>query len=195
MRGLLRRTVPAAGVGLLPGAALAHDAFGDLGPFYGGLLHPVMAPAQTLLLAAVAILLARQPLSEVRVAYLAAVLAGAIAIVLNGVLPQLAPSVRLCAITAVATGALALWGRALPRVLLVAVVITVTALAALAGDPAMPTRNGILAGLGASLGIAAFILLIWGVADVAQSRLGRVAGAVAAAWLIAIGGMAAVLPG
>ncbi|SDG47140.1 hypothetical protein [Alloyangia pacifica] len=195
MRIVLRRTLPAAGIALLPGAALAHDAFGDLGPFYGGLLHPVMAPVQTLLLAAVAILLARQPLASVRVAYPAAVLAGASAIVLNGVLPQLAPSVRFGAIAAVATGGLALWGRPLPRSLLLAVVMAVTALAAFAGDPAVPTREGMLAALGAILGIGAFVLLLWGVADMAQSRLGRIAGAVAAAWLIAIGAMAAVLPG
>ena len=29
-----------------PHVALAHDAFGDLGPFYGALLHPLADPAQ-----------------------------------------------------------------------------------------------------------------------------------------------------
>lgn len=192
----MRRCVlAAAALALVPQVALAHDAFGDLGPFYAGLLHPVMAPLQTLLLAAVALLLARQPLAGVRVAYPAAVLAAALVIALHGVWPEVSISIRLGALVALALAALALWGRALPRGLLAGLTMAGAALAALSGDAVSATREGLLGALGSVLGIAAFVLLGWGVVDLAQARLGRVAGAVAAAWLIAIGGMAAVLPG
>ncbi|WP_353475268.1 hypothetical protein PVT71_17110 [Salipiger sp. H15] len=191
----MRRLALAAPLALMPRAALAHDAFGDLGPFYAGLLHPVMAPAQTLLLTAVAVLLARQPLGAVRLAYPALVLAGAAAILLHGLRPELAPPLRVTALAALGLGALALWGRALPRALLAGLAMAGGALAALAGDAAVLTREGLPGALGAGLGIAAFVLLAWGLVDLVQARLGRVAGAVAASWLIAVGAMAVVLPG
>ncbi|MBE9639401.1 hypothetical protein [Salipiger mangrovisoli] len=191
----MRSLALAVALALLPRIALAHEAFGDLGPFYGGLLHPVMAPLQTLVLAALAILLARQPLDGVRAAYPALVLAGAGAIVLHAAMPDLAVPMRLGAAAAVMLGGLALWGVALPRGVLVVLAMTGAALAAVSGDAAALTRAGLLGAVGSILGIAAFVLLVWGLVDILQSRLGRVSGAVAAAWLIAIGAMAAVLPG
>lgn len=193
----MRRTAltTVAALALTPGAALAHDAFGDLGPFYSGLLHPVMAPLQTLLLVAVALLLARQPLASVRRAYPALVLAGAAGLVLHGVWPEVATSMRMGALLTIALGALALWGIALPVALLAALAMAGAALAALSGDAPSATREGLLGALGGVLGIAAFVLLVWGALDLLQARLGRISGAVCAAWLIAIGGMAAVLTG
>lgn len=185
----------AAAFALLPRMAAAHDAFGDLGPFYAGLLHPVLTPVQGLLLASVAVLLARQPLGAVRIAYPALVLAGVAGLLLHAARPELAVALRPAALSAVVLAALALWGRALPRTVLVPITMAGAGLAALAGDAASASRDGIVGGIGAGLGIAAFVLLLWGLADVLQARLGRVAGAVAAAWVIAIGGMASVLPG
>ncbi|MCA0940231.1 hypothetical protein LCM08_12005 [Salipiger pacificus] len=192
---MTRAALAAAALVAMPQAALAHDAFGDLGPFYAGLLHPVMAPLQMLLLAAVALLLARQALDSVRVAYPALVLAAAAGIVLHGVWPELAPSLRLGALLSVGLGALALWGVSLPGALLAVLAMACTAVAALSGDAPAASRDGLLAALGGILGMAAFVLVGWGVIDLLQARLGRIAGAVASAWLIAIGGMAAVLPG
>ncbi|MCA0998460.1 HupE/UreJ family protein [Alloyangia pacifica] len=189
-----RRGLLAAPLLALPGAASAHNAFGDLGPFYAGLLHPLMAPEQTLLLAALAIFLARQPIANVRIALPVLLLASAAAIILHPLWPGTSLPLRVTALSALLLGALALWGAAMPRALVIVLAAATGALAGLAGDPAGLSRQGLLAGLGGLLGIAAFSLLVWGIADIAQAKLGRVAGAVLASWVVAMSAMAAVLP-
>ena len=140
-----------------PDVALAHDAFGDLGPFYGALLHPLADPAQGLILAGIAVVLARQPLATVRLAWLALALSGAVT-VLSGAWVELAgPGPGVASLAGVVLGLLALSGRDL--------------------------------GLWLSIGLAA--LLVWGLVDGLQHRFGRVAGAVAASWVAAVGTMAA----
>jgi hydrogenase/urease accessory protein HupE len=53
---------------LVPAPALAHDAFGDLGPFYASFLHPLADPLQAALLVGTAAFLAGRPLSVTRAA-------------------------------------------------------------------------------------------------------------------------------
>ena len=100
-----RRAAPALAIGALlaPGPAAAHDAFGDLGPFYVNLLHPLADPAQGLLIAAVAVLLARQPLATVRPAYAALALAGAAAVLLAAFVTLDPPGRRMTGCSATMT--------------------------------------------------------------------------------------------
>lgn len=178
----------------LPGAAQAHDAFGDLGPFYQGLLHPLVDPSQGLVLAAVAVLLARQPLAAVRTAFAVLACAALAAALLHPFLPVSVLSAQLAGVLGVAAGLAALSGLAVPVILLAAFGAGAAVLAAMAGDTPSGLRASALTAGGTALGITLFVLLLWGAVDLLQSRLGRVAGAVAGSWIAAIGLMVAVLP-
>lgn len=178
----------------LPRAAQAHDAFGDLGPFYQGVLHPLVDPSQGLVLAAVAVLLARQPLAPARTAFAVLACAALAASVLHPLLSFPPLSAQLAGVLGLAAGLAALSGLTLPVILLAAFGAGVALLAAMAGDTPSGLRATALTAGGTALGITLFVLLLWGVVDLLQSRLGRVAGAVAGSWIAAIGLMVAVLP-
>lgn len=184
--------------GLAPGQAGAHDAFGDLGPFHANLLHPLADPGQGLLLAALAVLLARQSLDTVRPAYAALAVGGAATILVGAVLgAEVAldpPGLRVTGVLAAALGITGLFGLRLgpaPAMLLAAGIAVASGLAI--DLPSGPRAAG-LAALGATLGIAVVVLLAWGLVDAASRRLGPVAGAVASSWVAAVGVMAAALP-
>lgn len=179
---------------LLPGPAAAHDAFGDLGPFYANLLHPLADPAQGLLIAAVAILLARQPLASVRPAYAALALAGAGTVLLGAFVVLDPPSLRATGLLAAALGAAALLGASLRPLQATLVAAGIAISAGLAVDLPPEPRAAGLAAFGAMLGIALAALLVWGLIDEARRRVGPVAGAVAGSWVAAVGIMAAALP-
>jgi hypothetical protein len=191
-----RRAIPALGLGglLAPGPAAAHDAFGDLGPFYANLLHPLADPSQGLLIAAVAVLLARQPIETVRPAYAALALAGAVAVLLAAFVALEPPGLRTTGIAAFALGVAAMIGASLRPMPAALVAAGVAAAAGLAVDlPAEPRAAG-LAAAGAMLGIAFAALLVWGLVDEARRRLGPVATAIAGSWVAAVGIMVAALP-
>ncbi|MHA3977290.1 HupE/UreJ family protein [Halovulum sp. GXIMD14794] len=180
---------------VLPGPALAHDAFGDLGPFYASLLHPLADPAQGLILVAVAVLLARQPVETVRPAYAALAVAGLLAAAAHLVLASAGPGPQAMGIGAALVAGLALSGVRVP----IAVAVALSGIAALAAGFALDLPEGrraaLLAVLGGGLGIALLPLLAWGLVEFLQDRLGRVAGAVAASWVAAVGIMSAALQG
>jgi hypothetical protein len=180
-------------VALLPTAAAAHDAFGDLGPFYATLLHPLADPSQGLVLAAAGVLLARQPLETVRPAYAALALVGAMTVLLGGLAAHGNPGLGLVAVGSAGLGLAALSGVALGRWPAVALAVAAAVMAGLAIDLPPGPRAGSLAALGGALGIALACLLVWGLVDLLQRRLGRVAGAVAGSWIAAVGLMAAAL--
>jgi hypothetical protein len=179
---------------LIPVGAHAHEAFGDLGPFYGGLLHPLVDPVQGLILVALVVLLASQPRSSVRVAYAAAVITAALTILVHAVRPAAPPGVPLVGLVVAGIGLLSLLGPRIPVAVLVVLAGALAAFAGVAGDMPDGTRAVLLSAGGSCLGIALLVLLAWGGLDLLQSRLGRVAGAVAASWVAAIGVMAAALP-
>jgi hypothetical protein len=178
---------------LAPGAAAAHDAFGDMGPFYANLLHPAADPAQGVVLAGAAAFLARQPIDTVRPAYAALALGGAAAALaaIMGLAPTLSP--LLVALLACVLGAGAVITPSLPG--WVASVLTgtagVAAGLALTGGPGL--RDTTLGLLGGALGVALAPLLLWGVMDLAMRRIGPVAGAVIGSWVAAVGIMTAAL--
>ncbi len=174
-----------------PDVALAHDAFGDLGPFYGALLHPLADPAQGLILAGIAVVLARQPLATVRLAWLALALSGAVT-VLSGAWVELAgPGPGVASLAGVVLGLLALSGRDLGRWLSIGLAALAGIVAGLAIDLPTGARAASLGAFGGAVGIGLAALLVWGLVDGLQHRFGRVAGAVAASWVAAVGTMAA----
>jgi hypothetical protein len=174
-----RRIATVLGAAFLPGAAAAHDAFGDMGPFYANLLHPIADPAQGVVLVGAAAFLGRQPIETVRPAYAALALGGAAA--------------ALAAILACLLGA----GAILPFTL------SAWAAAPLAGGAGVAAGLALTAGaglreatlglFGGALGVGVAPLLLWGLMDLAVRRLGPVAAAVIGAWVAAVGVMTAAL--
>lgn len=173
-----------------PDAVLAHDAFGDLGPFYGALLHPLADPAQGLILAGIAVLLARQSIASVRWAWIALAVVGALTMGLGLLIPFAGPELAVVALSAAGLGVLALTGLDLGRWPSIALSVGAAVLAGLAVDLPDGPRAAGLAAFGGAVGIALGALLVWGLVDSLQSRFGRVAGAVAGSWIAAVGTMA-----
>ena len=139
----------------------------------------------------VAALLARQPLATVRHAWLALALAGA-ATVLSGAWVDLAgPGPGVASLTGVVLGLVALSGRDLGRWLSIGLAVLAGIIAGLAIDLPTGARTAGLGAFGGAVGIALAALLVWGLVDGLQHRFGRVAGAVAASWVAAVGRMAA----
>ncbi len=190
----MRRAVFALLLAACPVPAAAHDAFGDLGPFYASLLHPLVDPVQGLLLVAVALLLARQPLGVVRPAY-AALAGGGFAVLLVAAFADL-PSPRPVVLLVVAVlVALAVLVRPQPGPVMASVFAALLAgLAALSFDPVLGARTAMLATLGGAMSIAVLTLFVWGAGDWADRRLSPYATSVAASWVAAIALLAAVVP-
>jgi hypothetical protein len=95
------------------------------------------------------------------------------------------------ALAATGLGLAALSGVALGRGPVVALASAAAVWAGLAIDLPSGFRAGALSALGGSLGIALAGLLVWGLVDALQRRLGRIAGAVAGSWVAAVGVMTA----
>lgn len=179
---------------LVAAPARAHDAFGDLGPFYASLLHPLADPSQTVLLAGFAVLLARQPHDTVRRGYglhaaTAALTVGVLAI---AALPT--PPAWSMGLAAALLGLASLLGQRLPATLVLVFGVAAAVLAGLAGERPEGLRQALLATLGAGLGLATAALLLWSAFDLLRHRLGEIACAVVGSWVAAIGIMTAAVP-
>jgi len=186
-----RSLAPLAGLlAVSPDVALGHDAFGDLGPFYGALLHPLADPTQGLIVAAIAVLLARQPIASVRWAWIALAIVGALTVGLGLLVPLAGPGLFVIALSAAGLGILALTGSDLGLWPSIVLSVGAAVLAGLAVDLPDGTRAAALAAFGGMVGISLGALLVWGLVDLLQTRFGRVAGAVVGSWIAAIGTMA-----
>lgn len=186
--------VLAAGLWAFPTAVLAHDAFGDLGPFYASLLHPLADPAQAVVVAGFAVLLARHSLPAVQrgFATFVVVVAGTILLAAWLALPPigtLAPG-----ILAALLGLAVLPGQRLPQILVIALGVGAAAVTALAFDSTGSVRDLLVLLLGGTLGLATATLLLWSLFDLLRRRIGDIACAVAGSWIAAIGIMTSVLP-
>lgn len=190
MRRVLAATLALA---LAPGAAMTHDAFGDMGPFYANLLHPLADPAQGLVLAGSAAFLARQPLDTVRPAYAALALGGAAAAVAAMLGATSGLSTRTAALLACLLGAGAMAWFAAPRWLAVALAGAAGLAAGLTLTAGAGLRDAALGLAGGALGVALAPLLVWGLVDLAVRKVGPVAAAVAGSWVAAVGIMTAAL--
>jgi hypothetical protein len=179
---------------LVPGTAAAHDAFGDLGPFYTNLLHPLADPGQALVLAGFAVLLARQPIETVRRGYAVHAFAAAATVALAALIAVPPPGALATGVLAAGLGGVALFGRPLPRTAVIVLGAAAAGLAALAAERVAGLRAGTLAALGAATGLAVASLLLWSAFDLLQRRIGGIACAVAGSWVAAIGIMMTALP-
>jgi hypothetical protein len=172
----------------------AHDAFGDLGPFYQAALHPLADPAQGLFLVAASLLLARQPLGTVRLVYLALISAGFATIALDAVLTLPDPGLRAMALAAFALAATAILNLRPSPAAAIAAAVTLGALAALPLDSGSGGRAAFLGLVGGAVGIAIATLWVWGAGEWADRRISPLATTVAAAWVAAIALMAVAMP-
>jgi hypothetical protein len=171
-----------------PGPAQAHDAFGDLGPFYASLLHPLADPLQAALIAGTAALLAGKRLELVRVAlpvFMAAAIASHTAQLLDLMAWQ-APV--MAAAVAVAVGLAAALPERQMRLSAVLVFAGIAGVAVgLAPDRAPAARISVQPFLGTVIGILVLTTLPWVVLDSAARRFTRIVPAVAGSWVAAIG--------
>ncbi len=171
----------------VPGPVLAHDAFGDLGPFYASLLHPLADPIQAALVLGTAAFLAGRSLDTVRVALPVFMAAAALShLLISWRFGIVAPPI------VAAAGAVAVGGAAtLPdrRTRPYAGVLLVAATGALVGlAPDRPPATGALQTiLGTVLGIAAITTLAWAALDALARRVSGLAPAVAGSWVAAVG--------
>ncbi|MGI1660900.1 HupE/UreJ family protein [Palleronia sp. KMU-117] len=172
-----------------PSPALAHDAFGDLGPFYAGLLHPLADPLQAALVVGTAAFLAGRPIEIARVALPVFVAATALGLGLLGWRLGLVPAPLLLAAGAVLIGlAATLPARWTPVWASLALVAVTGALAGLA--PGQPDGGTVQPLLGGLLGIGILTALAWAGLDALARRLAPIAPAIAGSWVAAIGMLA-----
>jgi hypothetical protein len=172
---------------LAPGPAFAHDAFGDLGPFYASLLHPLADPLQGALLLGTAAFLAGRPLSTVRPTlpiFAAAAALGYAALVMR---PDLVVSPLMAGGVALVAGLAAMLPDPfVPRLPGFALVAATGALAGLASG-ASQAGTALQASLGTFVGIAALATLAWFALETAGRRFTPIVPKVAGSWVAAIG--------
>jgi hypothetical protein len=168
-----------------PSPALAHDAFGDLGPFYASLLHPLADPLQGALLIGTAAVLARRGAETVRLALPVFMAGAALGLGLAWRL-DLVPASLLPPLIAVTCGlAAVLPARWAPPWLVLPLVAVTGGLAGLApGRPDGPALQPLFGGV---LGIGLFTTLAWAGLDALARRLTPIAPAVAGSWVAAVG--------
>jgi len=174
--------------------ASAHDAFGDLGPFYANLLHPLADPAQAVMLAGFAAVVALQPLETVRPGWALHAAAGTLTVAALAVATLPTAPMVVVGMAAACLGIAAVVGARLPRPAVVGLGIAAAVIAALAADRPAGPREALLVTLGGALGLAATSLLLWSLFDALRRRLGDIACKVAGSWVAAIGIMTAALP-
>lgn len=182
------RLAAAVGAALvvLPSAATAHDAFGDIGPFYNGLLHPLVDPAQALSLTGLAVLMAIHPIGIVRIA-VGVFITFAVGTLVASQLTALVPQPVLLQTTALATGLTATAGPRIPAIVPIALA-SVTAVLSI-GNTDQPTsglREILLFNIGTLVGHVFFLLLLWELLEQLVRRLGPLACRVAGSWVAAI---------
>lgn len=172
---------------LTPATAFAHDAFGDLGAFYGSMLHPLVDPLQAAVLIGTAAFLAGRSLTVVRGALPVYVLAAALAAVALSVSQLASPPSWLPGLAAVLIGlAATVPERWMPRPAVYALVVVTGVLTGLApgssdtGLSAQPL-------LGTVFGICVLATLAWFAMESASRRLSWLVPKVIGSWVAAVG--------
>jgi len=191
MRGRAITLAALAAFVLGPAPAHAHDAFGDLGPFYARFLHPLADPLQAALIVGAGAFLAGRSLDAVRAALPLFALSAMLAAVLGQVFgPALwhaggvPPSVPVLAALAAGVAAM-LPARRVPHSAGFALMAATGALAGL--SPGAPAGTAPLQALaGTILGIAVLATLLWFALEAAGTRLTPFVPQVAGSWVAAV---------
>jgi hypothetical protein len=157
-------------------------------------LHPLADPAQAVMLAGFAAVVALQPLETVRPGWALHAAAGAVTVAVVSIVALPAAPMLVVGLAATGLGVAALVGRRLPRPAVVGLGIAAAVIAALAADRPAGPREALLVPLGGALGLVATSLLLWSLFDALRRRLGDIACKVAGSWVAAIGIMTAALP-
>jgi hypothetical protein len=177
---------------LAASAARAHDAFGDLGPFYAGVLHPLANPLQGALMVGVAALAAPRSAAGARAVLTGFVTAAVLASLFAAFgLIQAANQPTLAAVSIVVGIAATLPRRVLPSAALMLLGAGAGLIAGAAGDITEPVQPAPLAG--AILGLGLLPLLLWGAIEALHQRVSPWAPAVIGSWVAALGVMLAAL--
>jgi len=180
--------VAAALVGcLLPTSLHAHDAFGDLGPFYANLLHPLADPLQAALLVGTSAFLATLPLELTRQllpVFAGSATLGALALASGVPIAPLPVFAALAVfVIGVATVLPVTWT---PRPAMLTLVAATGVLTGMA--PGAPAGGTFLQPfLGTGLGIAALATLAWLGLETAGRRFTPLVPKIAGSWVAAVG--------
>jgi hypothetical protein len=184
----MRRFWPLPAVALTPSPALAHDAFGDLGPFHASLLHPLADPLQAALVVGIAAFLASRPIGTARIALPVFVAAAALGLGLGWGAGLVASPLVTAGIAGILGLAATLPARWTPLWTALPLAAAAGVLAGLAPDA--PGGAALQPLLGGFLGIGIFAALGWAGFDALARRLSPIAPAVAGSWVAAIGMLA-----
>ena len=184
---LVTMIVHAAILFLTPTKAVAHDAFGDLGPFYGNLLHPLADPLQAAVLVGTAAFLAGRSISAVRKAIPIFIVVASCASVaaFSGLINT--PPTIFAGMAALLIGLAATLPQKLVPQPVVYVLVGVTgAITGLA--PGAPISGLTLQPLlGSVFGIAGLLALWWFTLDIAARQLTHLVPKVVGSWVAAMG--------
>ncbi|MGA9411812.1 MAG: hypothetical protein WBV78_15375 [Roseobacter sp.] len=172
---------------LLPTTAVAHDAFGDLGPFYGSMLHPLADPLQAAVLVGTAAFLAGRSLSVVRGAIpIFVLLAGFASVAAFSGTFATPPPVVAGFVALLAGLAAALPENWSPWPLVYALMALAGAVTGLA--PGVPDEGLMLQTLlGSLFGFSALVTLLWFTFEAAGRRLTPLVPKVIGSWVAAVG--------
>ncbi|MEE4187270.1 MAG: HupE/UreJ family protein [Roseobacter sp.] len=172
---------------LIPTTAVAHDAFGDLGPFYESMLHPLADPLQAAVLVGTAAFLAGRPLLVVRRAMPMFILVAGIGSVAVFSGKIIATPPVLAGLAALLVGlAATLPENWTPRPVVHAIAATMGFFVGLA--PGTPDEGLTLQTLmGSFFGISVLVTLLWYALEAAARRLTRLAPKVVGTWVAAVG--------
>jgi hypothetical protein len=191
MSGIGRRlrTVAFLSGGLLWAApALAHDAFGDLGPFYANLLHPLSDQLQGILIVGAAALLAAKGREAAQLGLPVFVASAALALLATTLGLALPYPLLAVALAAALVGAAAtLPARLVPMGVVVLLMVLAGGFVGAAFGPPAPGAGTLRPLSGALLGVAVPSLLCWGALDLLAGRLTPVVPAVIGSWVAASG--------
>jgi hypothetical protein len=170
----------------MPARALAHDAFGDLGPFYANLLHPLADPLQAVLLLGAAALIAGRPLDVTRTALACFGLSALVGYLALIALPEVeAPRILFPGITLLVGLGATLSRKHMPNWILLPLVAAAGGLTGTSADfPAVQTAYQ--AAAGTILGLCGLVILAWLALDVACSKGLNVVSRVVGSWVAAI---------
>ncbi len=183
---ILRAACAGPALCLLAAPVQAHDAFGDLGPFYASILHPLVDPLQAALLVGTAAFLAGRSLALTGMALPVFIGVAAFAALFTALGGMAVAPPLLVAFVAVLAGLAAIlpeaWTPRVPSLILVAVTGALTGLA-----PGPAEGAALQPFLGTAVGIASLVTLCWFALEAAGQRFTPLVPRVAGSWVAAIG--------
>ena len=189
----MKRIIAAVLAAVMATPAIAHDAFGNIGPFYASLLHPLADAVQATVILATSAFLAARGVDAVRVALPSFMVSAAICTLASSMIAANSPDARLLTLLSGVTAVLAGIGamlpdRMVPRLAGIGLVVGAGALAGLSpGSPASVGMSFLQVFLGTVLGTSIMVTLLWAALDFAARRISHVAPAVAGSWVAAMG--------